>query len=58
VAGFGDFPILHSYEPEYFYQSGRMLDCIHQGRWVRRASRASYRCEPSRSSQAKSRYPE
>jgi len=58
VAGFGDFPILHSYEPEHFYQSGRMLDCIHQGRRVRRTSGVNYRCEPSVPSQTRPRYPE
>jgi len=58
VAGHGDFPILHTYAARTEYQADLMLDCIHQGRWVRRTSEASYRCELSRSSQARSRYPE
>ena len=58
VAGHGEFPILHAYAPRTPYQADLMLECIHQGHWVRRTSRASYRCEPRLGSQVKSRYPE
>ncbi len=58
VAGFGDFPILHTYAAAPEYRADLMLDCIHQGRRLRRASRASYHCDPSVPSKAKSRYPE